>query len=237
MSNRRAYARPRILGTNRLLAHHLTDLAKSRIGVVEAGLAGICSASHEVAYDFGIRGEGELGGLLFPYWDVAEQRFSKRFVRLKPDLTINGRKYLQPIGERPRLFFVAGTLSVDLVDVQKAVFLAEGEKKVLALHRAVAELAIPALVVGMGGVWGWRCSPKELQPDGRLGKGKSRAIPDFDLIRWVGRKVYVFMDGDVALNWRVAAAETSLARELAGRGGEVFVTRLPGGTHGQARNR
>jgi hypothetical protein len=77
-------------------------------------------------------------------------------------------------------------------------------------------------------VWSWRCSPKELQPDGKLGKGKSQPIEDLDRIAWQGRRVYLVFDSDVAFNWKVQAAETALAKEIAKRGAHVYIVRLSG---------
>ena len=155
-------------------------------------------------------------------------RFSDRFVRVKPDVAVTGRKYLQPVGEKPKLYFIAGTSNEALQDTSQAVFITEGEKKTLSLNRALRELQMPGLVIGLGGVWAWRCSPKELQPDGKLGKGKSQPIEDFDRIAWQDRTVYVFFDSDVATNWKVQAAETALARELTKRGARVRIVRIPG---------
>jgi hypothetical protein len=211
------------------LPSHAHELQASRIDAVTAGLACVHSAQHDEAYDTGIRGEGDLRGLLFPYWDPAEQRFSRRFVRVKPDTSIAGRKYLQPVGERPRPYFMPGVSMLQLEDASLMLLVTEGEKKALALERTRLELGINAVVIGLGGVWGWRESPKELQPDGTLGKGKSRAIPDFDLVRWAGRTVYLIFDSDAVTNWKVAAAETALAKVLASRGARVFIVRLPGG--------
>jgi putative DNA primase/helicase len=114
----------------------------------------------------------------------------------------------------------------DLTDISKPVFFSEGEKKIMSLDKAAKIKSIPAVPIGIGGVWAWRFSPKELQPDGTMGKGKSRAIEDFDLIEWAGRKVYIFFDSDVATNPRVAIAETALARELAARGADVYIVRF-----------
>jgi hypothetical protein len=226
------YCSPRITATHHLVPAHVHDLERSRVDIVTAGLAGLRSAEHADIYDWGIRGEGELAGLLVPYWEPATHNFSDRFVRVKPNASIAGRKYLQPVGERPRLYFIPGTTVSEIENTQFDILLTEGEKKALALERARLEQGISGVVVGIGGVWSWRTSPKELQPDGRVGKGKSRAIDDLDLIRWDGRRVYLIFDSDTVTNWKVATAETALARELTSRGANVLIVRLPGGSHG-----
>lgn len=226
--SRPGYLAPGLTETRTLSPAHIEELAACGIDVTTACLAGIQSVGHDFAYGFGIRGDGNLDGLFYRYWEPAHGRFSKRFGRLKPNASVVGRKYLQPVGEPPRLYFVPGTALLDLHRTEIAVFITEGEKKSLALERARLERAIDALVIGIGGVWSWRTSPRELQPDGTLGKGKSRAIPDINLIRWCGRRVYLFFDTDVVTNWKVAAAETALAQELTSRGARVFIVRLPG---------
>ncbi len=231
---RTLYARPEITAHRIVKSLHTTDLTSSAIDLVTAGLAGVSSIDHATAYNFGIRGDGDLNGLCFRYWDPATQRFSKRFIRVKPDVVVDGRKYLQPVGECPRLYFLPGTSIEDLKDVTKPIFLTEGEKKTLALDLAARKVGIAALVLGVGGVWSWRHSPAELQPNGRLGKGKSRPIDDLDLVKWAGRKAYLFFDSDVVTNWKVTTAETALARELDRRGADVRMVRLPGG--GSCRN-
>ncbi len=107
------------------------------------------------------------------------------------------------------------------------VFLTEGEKKTVALDKAARAVEMRALVIGIGGVWSWRFSPKELQPDGTLGKGRSRPIEDLSWIPWEGRKTYLFFDSDVLTNWKVEAAERTLAAELSERGAEVYIVRYP----------
>jgi len=225
---RRPYERARIVATRTLTPKHCGELEGSAIDITTAGLAGVGAISHEAAYDFGIRADGDLGGLGFRYWEPEAQTFSRRYIRVKPDVQVAGRKYLQPVGETPRLYFVAGTTTAELQEADRPLMLTEGEKKTLALDRACRELSIPAVVVGIGGVWSWRHKVRELKPNGLLGKGESRSIPDLDSIRWFGRNVYLFFDTDVLTNWKVAAAETALARELDRRGANVHLVRLPG---------
>ena len=221
------YIRPAVVETRRIQPAHLQELEASTIDFNAAALSGVYTLSHEQAYEGGIRGQGGLGGLCYRYWEPDHQRFSMRFFRVKPDAMVEGRKYLQPVGERPRLYFVAGTSVEDLADATAPVFIPEGEKKTLALHFALLAAGIRGVVVGIGGVWGWRYSPREPHPNGKLEKGRSRPIPDLDLVQWESRRVYLVFDSDIHQNWKVATAETALARALASRGAEVFIIRLP----------
>lgn len=222
------YSKPQIRLSRVILPAHAADLKASALDMTTAGLAGVYSISHSEAHDFGIRGAGDLSGLSFPYWDVNKQSFSDRFIRVKPDARLTGRKYLQPVGETPTLYFIPGITKKELDNTCIPVLFAEGEKKSLSLHRALRSLDHSGLVVGLGGVWSWRWSPKQTQPDGKLGKGKSRPIDEFDIIAWRGRTVFLIFDSDVATNPKVAAAEHFLARELRGRGATVRIVRIHG---------
>jgi len=223
------YERPQIVATRTILPKHAAELTANAIDLATAGLAGVASSTHKEAHDLGIRGDHALDGICFRYWVPWDRRFSRRFVRIKPDLAVPNRKYLQPVGEKPTLYFIAGTTEGDLSNVSLPILLAEGEKKALALDRAIRQLSIPGLTIGIGGVWSWRWSPRELQPDGKLGKGKSTPISDLDRINWASRTVYLLFDSDVSTNWKVAAAETALAKELTRRGATVRIVRIPGG--------
>jgi len=225
----RPYSPPRFLETRVILPHHVAQLEASAIDFVAGAFAAVSSITHGQAHDLGIRGDGDLGGLCFRYWQPQDQRFSKRFIRVKPDVPIADRKYLQPVGEKPTLYFPAGTTGGELENPLLPVLITEGEKKALALHRALHDIDQPGLVIGLGGVWSWRLSPKETQPDGRLGKGKSRPIADLNLIVWQGRTVYLIFDSDVVTNVKVSHAESVLARELYDRGAHVHIVRIPGG--------
>ncbi|MGH9867479.1 MAG: DUF3854 domain-containing protein [Candidatus Polarisedimenticolia bacterium] len=224
----KAYVRPGIHDSRRLLPEHREQLEASAIDLETALFGAVYSIAHQEAYALGMRGD-VLDGLAFPYWVPSEQRFSSRMLRVRLDIEQVDKKYLQPIGERARLYFIAGTTAAQLADTSLPVLMTEGEKKSLALHRALNELDIAGLVIGLGGVWGWRWSPKELQPDGKLGKGRSRPSEELDLIAWKGRIVYVIFDSDVESNPKVTTAESALAREFHSRGAKVHLVRVPGG--------
>ena len=224
----RFYTRPSIIASCVLKPQHLDELESSALDVVTAGLGGVSSINHGEAHDMGIRSHESLRGMCFRYWEPWERRFSGRFARIKPDVQVANRKYLQPVGEKPKLYFIAGTLNETLTDTSIPVFLTEGEKKSLSLDRALRTLGQPGLVVGLGGVWSWRWSPKKLKPDGKLGKRRSRPIEELDRIDWQSRTVFLVFDSDVATNWRVQAAESALARELTKRGAQVRIVRIPG---------
>ena len=223
---RRPYSAPRLLESRVILPHHVAQLEASAIDFLTSAFAGVSSVTHGQAHDMGIRGDGDLGGLCFRYWQPLEQQFSGRFIRIKPDSAVSARKYLQPVGEKPAFYFPAGTTRKELQNAFLPILIVEGEKKALALHRALLQIDHPGLVIGLGGCWAWRRSACELQTDGKLGKGQSRAVEHFDWVTWGGRRVFLVPDSDVLTNWKVAAAETALARELRSRGARVSIVRL-----------
>ena len=111
------YERPRIVDTRHLSRRHRSELEASAIDPVEAGLAGVSSVDHAAAYDLGIRSDGDLAGLCFRYWEPWSRRFSNRFARVKPDVRKSGRKYLQPVGEKPKLYFIADTPAASIISL------------------------------------------------------------------------------------------------------------------------
>jgi hypothetical protein len=221
------YVAPQIVESRRLAPHHRADLEASTIDFETAAVSGVSSINHAEAYDLGLRGGSDLSGLCFRYWEPTTRSFSTRFARIKVDLVVERRKYLQPVGEKPKLYFVPGTAVADLKDSRIPLLITEGEKKTLALHLAASCVRQAAAVVGVGGVWSWRFRSRERQPDGTLGRGRSQAIDDLTLIEWLDRVVYIIFDSDVLTNWKVSAAETALARELAERGARIRIVRLP----------
>jgi hypothetical protein len=210
-----------------LLDEHIADLAASGIDGPTALRSGVSSMTHQEVHDFGIRGEGNLSGLGFKYWEPGTSSFSQRFVRVKPTTAVNGRKYLQPVWEAPRLYFLCGTTTEQVADGASIVLITEGEKKTIALDAAARKEGINALAIGLGGCWSWRQSTMERKPDGTLGKGRSKAIADLDLISWAGRVVYVLFDSDVLTNRAIAKAESALACEINRRGANVRIVRVP----------
>jgi hypothetical protein len=192
------------------------DAAAIPPDVIQA--AGIRAMSDGEARDFGFRGVGSLAGLFFPYWRPESGRFSNRYARLKPDVTIDGRKYLSPVGESPRFYFTPGTGPAGLADVTLPILIVEGEKKTLSVAAWARRVGRRYLAVGIGGCDAWRRSVRGRLPDGSIGKVGSEPIADFDLIGWTGRDVTIALDGDVVSNWRVLGAETALVKELASRG-------------------
>ena len=162
--------------------------------------------------------------LAFPY-KTPDGRF-EGFVRLRPDNPRVGKnkkpyKYESPAGSPLRLYFSPTATPAALADASIPLCLVEGEKKTLR----VAQEGIVA--VGVGGVYGWQVAREE-GDDGKK-QGPRRLLPDFDLIVWPGRVVYLIFDSDAALNPMSAWGVFHLGRLLQERGADVRVVSLPPG--------
>jgi hypothetical protein len=136
------------------------------------------------------------------------------FVRVKlfPALTDGDghtKKYLQPRGTMPRLYFPAPTLRGGLDDQARPLWCVEGEKKSLA----VAQLGFCA--VGFLGAEGWHT------------KGTTALLPDFDAFALDGRVVELLPDGDYQTNPHIKRAMHRFAAALAARGARPRVRLLP----------
>jgi hypothetical protein len=220
---------------NDLKPQHLEELHTSAIPDDLIEQAGIRLMTDDEAEGFGFRSPGSKRGMFFPYLDITTGRFSDRFGRLKPDVLAEGRKYLQPVGERNRLYFTPGTTLAELEDSDLEVFLVEGEKKALTVLAWARRTGRRSVVIGIGGCQNWRRSIKGEMPDGSLGKVGSEAIADFDLINWVSRRTTLCLDGDVVSNPAVASAESDLIHELLARRASVFAIRIPPDQQGHRR--
>lgn len=196
---------------------HDSQLAASGISPDTARKAGVVRVTSQEARNLGFVGNGydtaNLAGLAFPYRDP---RTGQHLVtRLRPDIAVNGRKYLAPIGSRNHLYLPNAT-PVLMDDVRFEAMVVEGEKKALALAEILGHRA---LVVGLSGVWNWRTSDKEKRPERdrpgtRTVRVNSRPIEDLDWIQWKDRRVYILFDSDGGRNVDVQQAEQALSQEL-----------------------
>ena len=160
-------------------------------------------------------------GYLIPYHDV-NGKLIKDFWRVRYTEEVRGPfgvskkkplRYTGPTGAIPRFYFPA---SVDwqalAKDTDEPIMITEGEKK----SEKACKAQLPCFSVP--GVWAWRSK-----------KAGVAAIPDFNVIKWKGRKVYLCFDNDLMTNPEVIAALNALAHELTGRGANVHIKYLPKG--------
>jgi putative DNA primase/helicase len=159
-----------------------------------------------------------LGGLVIPYRNLAGE--VNCFARVRPHIprVRDGEpiKYEQPVGEPLRAYYPKASLT-KLRDGESPVYVAEGEKKTLAL----SQLGLAA--VGIGGVWCWKK------------KGTEQLIDGLAAVGWRNRVAFIVFDYDKKPETRhqTAGAARRLARALRKAGAkEVYVVKLPPGPDG-----
>jgi hypothetical protein len=189
----------------------------------------------------GRNGNADYSGIVFTY--TLPGNLHPRDYRLRrdnPDLeqqsdgTIKEKaKYLSPPGRGNMLYFVPMTDPDWLADANLPICITEGEKKTLALwelawHGFSESASMPCfLPIGLSGVWNWRGTVgKTFNATGQRQDVKG-VIPDFDLIEWKGRIVYLVFDTNVKINESVQAARRELSKELDRRGALVRFVDLP----------
>jgi hypothetical protein len=112
---------------------------------------------------FGIKGSGDMTGVVFPYeHPITGQRVTARVRRDSPEIEDGKprKKYVLAWGDRRHFYFVPGCKEL-LEDVTVPIILVEAEKSALALTAWSQRTGEKVLPVAIGGCWGWR---------GRIGK-------------------------------------------------------------------
>lgn len=197
--------------------------------------------SVEGAELIGRNGSGDYSGIVFPYvLPGSDHPREYRLRRDNPDLeqrsdgTIKEKaKYLSPPGRSNMLYFVPMTDPEWLTDASLPVCITEGEKKTLALWElswhglSDAGLMPRFLPVGLSGAWNWRGTVGKTANATGQRQAVKGVIPDFDLIKWKKRDVYLVFDTNVKTNESVQAARRELGKELTRRGAVVRFVDLP----------
>lgn len=129
------------------------------------------------------------------------------------------------------LYFPPGCKKEWLEDISIPIVITEGEKKAGALYRvsvyhATKDLSVelPAdvkpqfIAIGLSGVWNWRGTVGKTQNASGSRVDVKGTIPDFELVEWKGRRVFVVFDTDAKTNQSVNNAREALRKELEGRG-------------------
>jgi hypothetical protein len=187
---------------------HREDLEKSGLQgdlVREQGIQSVPPSDFDRLLGFGVP-PAVRSLMLIPYPNPAGGYFDMFQVKLFPAL--EDRKYLQPRGSAPRLYFCRRVLPLVLDPAVPLIFV-EGAKKALA----AAQLALAA--VGFNGIQGWHL------------RGSRRLLPDFGLLPLNGRLVKVLPDGDVQTNPAVERGVADFADALEQRGARTRVVLLP----------
>jgi hypothetical protein len=196
----------------RLHPLHHEDLKNSGLiddVILEAGIHSL--RPQDIPKRTGLNSPGITSVYVIPYPN------SKGFERFKLfwDESYTGKKpkYHQKKGSRNHLY-IPSKITPSLRDTNTPLCLVEGEKKVL---KGCQE---GLCCIGLSGLWNWSDGNREL-------------IPDFDLINFMNRVVYIIPDSDWTdpnkhgYQTNLAEAVNSLANRLTGRGAKVFIVELP----------
>ena len=165
----------------------------------------------------------DLAGIGFHYRSpVTDVSWGWR-IRLDKE-TEEESKYLMDRGNR-HLYFSPGAEKLLSADVP--IVIVEAEKSALTLTSFFERMKQRALVLAIGGCAGWqRKRGKQLQPDGST-KPVTGPSPDFDLIVWKERKVYIALDSNAMSNRNVRRERKKLASELRTRGALMLIAEIP----------
>ncbi len=173
---------------------------------------------------------GDMAGIIFPYLDPVDGHCATRRLRREhPDIGEDGKvkdKYLCPYGDNRHLYFPPGAAAL-LSDISVPAVFAEAEKSALAITALVEKSGRKMLAIATGGCWGWRGKTGiESGPNGEREEIRG-PLPDFGLITWKERRVYIAFDSNVVSNPNVWQARQALAETLAGWGAIVLFVVLP----------
>lgn len=153
-------------------------------------------------------------GYKIPYFDIKGKPTKFYRTRLFATGFEKAKRYRQPEGTDVRLYFPPiGNKWVKLaLSAKTPIYITEGEKK------AYAAMKRGLLCIGLGGVWSWQSKKKGVP-----------LIPDFSLLQWQGRTVYIVFDSDIATNEDVRKAADRLSDMLKGLGAVPSILQLPVG--------
>ena len=211
------------------------DLAmfdKLRIPADLVELAGIERVTnHDARETYGIKGGGDMAGILFPYFDPESMANGRRrtYIRIRRDYPEmeDGKarkKYVSPYGD-PKHFYFPPCPEL-FADTSVPIVLVEAEKSALALLAWSRRVGRKLLPLAMGGCWGWR---------GKVGIQETAAgdrVPEHGAIRDLnicrdGRLTYILLDTNCATNPAVGTARKELSRQLRKQKAEVRIVALP----------
>jgi hypothetical protein len=219
-----------------LTAHDLEMFSKLKTPAELLQRAGIKRVTNaEAREEYGIRGGGDMSGIVFPYWEPGSmidgkpwKRWNARIRRDNPEIEVGKikKKYVAPYGDRRHLYFppcpeLFANASVPICFV-------EAEKSALALHAWAQRTSRKLLAIAMGGCYGWR---------GKVGireTSTGERVPEYGPIQDLniardGRKTYVLLDANCASNPQVSKARQELVRQLRKQRADVHVLDLPAG--------
>lgn len=207
-----------------LLPHHFDNLRKSGLSDETINQWGCYSITTDQGWVINQLGFGHIEppALALPILPPGRKEPDLNDVIIKPDRPRkdrNGRpiKYeTRPHAQnRIHVPFRCDDL---IADATVPLWITEGQKKAAK----AAQEGLPC--IALPGVWNWLS---------RISSDVSIPLPDFDLIEFQRREVYVVFDSDSATNPSVRLASRRLAEFLARRGAKVYRVQLPEGTDGR----
>jgi len=186
-------------------------------------LAGIERVSnHDARETYGIKGGGDMAGIVFPYFDPesmtnGRRRHYARIRRDHPEMEDGKakKKYVAPYGD-PKHFYFPPCPEL-FADLSVPIVLVEAEKSALALLAWSERVGRKLLPLAMGGCWGWR---------GKVGIQETAAgdrVPEHGAIRDLnicrdGRLTYILLDANCATNPAVETARKDFQKFSLKRG-------------------
>jgi hypothetical protein len=217
-----------------LLAADVDTHLRLRIPPELLQAAGVCRVTHCEAVDtYGCKLSqpgADMSGIVYPYPDpITGNRVSARVKRDNPERKPDGRpdnKYVSAYGDNRHLYFPPGVGEL-LKDTTVSVVFVESEKAALALTAWAQRRGVRLLAIATGGCNGWQGpTGKTTGPDG--GRVDTRGpLPDFGLLAWTGREVWIAFDSNAVSNPKVQAARGKLAAHLTRLGALVKIATVP----------
>jgi len=212
-----------------LNAADLTMFARLGIPVELLAPAGIRRVTDTEAREiYGIRGDGNMDGIVFPYFDPSTRsRVTARLRRDTPEV-VDGklkRKYVCPYGDRRLLYFPPGAADL-LADPNVPIVLVESEKAALALTAWASRRRRRILAVGLGGAWGWKAKTGKTSNANGNRVDEKGPTPGLQYASR-GRKTFVLLDANAATNEEVRYARSKLVQQLNTQGADVVELDLP----------
>lgn len=178
-------------------------------------------------------------GIVFPYFNPLDKNLREYCLRRDfPELEQGKdgqpkikQKYLHSRGARNMFYFPPNITAEHLQNEQLPAVITEGEKKTLALHHlATAESdGLRFAAIGLSGVWNFRGTVGKTANEYGARQDVKGIIPDFQLVKWENRKVFIVFDANVKTNESVKSARKALVETLAGLGAKPIPVDLPDG--------
>jgi hypothetical protein len=176
--------------------------------------AGIERVNDEDArFNWGIKGNGDMSGLVFPYRNGDNRHMTCRLRRDHPEIE-NGKpkkKYIAPFGDVRHLFFPPGAAEL-LADSATELAFVESEKAALALTAWALRNGRKMLAIAVGGCWGWRGTIGKIVDASGARVDETGPLPDLACAD--NRKVIILFDANTATNAKVEAARFAFAAAL-----------------------